>query len=64
MSMNQASPSGFEFPEHVRPDLRWNHSLGSFAAQLDDPFLAVGRLHRALTSFIRRTFRSSVPAGC
>ncbi len=34
-----------EVPAHVPPELVWNHSLTRFTAELDDPFIAGGRLH-------------------
>ncbi len=33
------------FPDYVPQELRWDHSLGEFAHEGDDPFLAVSRLH-------------------
>ncbi len=32
-------------PDHVPPELVWDHSLNRFTAELDDPFVAAGRLH-------------------
>jgi cytochrome P450 len=32
-------------PAHVPEKLIWNHRLNEFAAELDDPFIAAGRLH-------------------
>lgn len=33
-------------PDHVAPELVWNHSFDRFTAEGDDPFLAVSRMHR------------------
>ncbi len=33
------------FPDHVPPELRWDRSLGQFAHEGEDPFVAVSRLH-------------------
>jgi cytochrome P450 len=33
-------------PQHVPPELVWDHSFAEFLDQLDDPFLAGGRLHQ------------------
>jgi cytochrome P450 len=33
-------------PEHVPPELVWDHSFVDFLNELDDPFLAAGRLHQ------------------
>ncbi|KHK93172.1 cytochrome P450 [Novosphingobium malaysiense] len=32
------------FPDHVPPELRWDHSLEAFNSELDDPFMAAARL--------------------
>lgn len=32
-------------PEHVPPELVWNHSLEAFNHELDDPFVSAARLH-------------------
>lgn len=32
-------------PEHIPAELVWNHKLNDFTAELDDPFIAAGRLH-------------------
>jgi cytochrome P450 len=32
-------------PDHVPAALVWNHSFDAFTAELDDPFIAVSRLH-------------------
>jgi cytochrome P450 len=32
-------------PDHVPPELVWDHSLTAFNAELDDPFMAAARLH-------------------
>lgn len=32
-------------PSHIPAELVWDHSFDSFTAELDDPFLAVSRLH-------------------
>jgi len=32
-------------PSHIPAELVWDHSFDSFTAELDDPFLAIARLH-------------------
>jgi len=32
-------------PEHIPEELVWDHCLNDFTSELDDPFLAAGRLH-------------------
>jgi len=32
-------------PDHVPPELYWDHDLIAFTAELDDPFVAASRLH-------------------
>jgi cytochrome P450 len=44
----------FAFPDHVPPALRWDRSLREFAHELDDPFLAVSRLHEGPDIFYAR----------
>lgn len=36
---------GRTVPDHVPPELYWDHDINQFAAELDDPFLAVSRLY-------------------
>jgi cytochrome P450 len=50
------------FPDHVPPKLRWDHSLGEFAHELDDPFLAVSRLHDGPDIFYGRDTGHEIPA--
>jgi cytochrome P450 len=33
-------------PDHVPPELLWDHSLEDFTLELDDPFIAASRLHQ------------------
>lgn len=42
------------FPDHVPPELRWDHSLKEFAEEGDDPFIAVSRLHEGPDIFYAR----------
>lgn len=49
------------FPDHVPPDLRWDHSLGEFAHEGDDPFLAVSRLHDGPDIFYARDMSQNYP---
>ena len=49
------------FPDHVPPDLRWDHSLRDFARELDDPFLAVCRLHDGPDIFYARDMSQERP---
>lgn len=53
--------SGFVFPEHVPPHLRWDHSLRTYAQELDDPFLAVSRLHEGPDIFYARDMSQERP---
>lgn len=41
--MDIEATAGFA-PDHVPPELRWDHSLAEFNSQLDDPFMAASRL--------------------
>lgn len=34
------------FPPHVPEELRWDHDIDRYAAELDDPFLGAARLHQ------------------
>lgn len=34
-----------EVPSHVPPELVWNRSFSEYLSELDDPYLAAGRLH-------------------
>lgn len=52
----------FHFPNHVPLELRWDHSLGEFAHELDDPFLAVSRLHDGPDIFFARDASLERPA--
>ena len=38
------APELVRFPNHVPPELRWDHSLYEFTSELDDPFMAASRL--------------------
>lgn len=49
------------FPDHVPPGLRWDHSLREFAHELDDPFLAVCRLHDGPDIFYGRDVTQERP---
>jgi cytochrome P450 len=51
-----------EFPDHVPPELRWDHSLREFAHELDDPFLAVSRLHKGPDIVFARDATQERPA--
>jgi cytochrome P450 len=39
------TPEVSNAPDHVPPELVWNHSFDAFTAEGDDPFVAVSRLH-------------------
>jgi cytochrome P450 len=41
-------------PDHVPPELRWDHSLAEFNSELDDPFLAAARLYNGPPVFWAR----------
>jgi cytochrome P450 len=43
-----------QIPEHVPPELFWDHDLEAFCSELDDPFLAGGRLHDGPDVFFAR----------
>lgn len=43
--MASAQASEHKAPDHVPPELIWNHSIDAFNRELDDPFLAASRLH-------------------
>lgn len=43
--MSTADKSEITLPKHVPETLFWNHSYDAYAAEGDDPYLAVGRLH-------------------
>ena len=49
------------FPDHVPPELRWDNSLGEFAHDGDDPFLAVSRLHDGPDVFFARDVSQGIP---
>lgn len=36
---------GVRVPDHVPPELVWNHDVDSFVREMDDPYLAAARLH-------------------
>jgi cytochrome P450 len=56
------NPQGeFTFPAHVLPELRWNHSMRSYAHELADPFLAVSRLHDGPDIFYARDMSQERP---
>lgn len=42
--MSREKASEIEVPDHVPPELVWNHSLNEFTAELEDPYLAGARL--------------------
>jgi len=58
--MATAAPE-FAFPDHVPPELRWNHSLGEYAHDGDDPFLAVSRLHDGPDILYSRDVSQQIP---
>ena len=43
--MTSQELSKLKVPDHVPPELVWDHSLDDFNRELDDPFLAASRLH-------------------
>lgn len=43
--MPKVAPNQEKFPSHVPEELIWDKSIDQFASELDDPFLAVCRLH-------------------
>jgi len=43
--MKTITPPQPKTPAHVPPHLVWDHSLGAFCRELDDPFVAASRLH-------------------
>lgn len=43
--MGISTPTKAKIPEHVPDELVWNHSLNDFMSELDDPYIAGGRLH-------------------
>ena len=51
---NNQNSGPFAFPDHVPAALRWDNSLRTFAHELDDPFLAVSRLHDGPDMFYAR----------
>ncbi len=53
--------AGAVFPDHVPPELRWDHSLRDFALELDDPFMAVCRLHEGPDIFYARDISQERP---
>ncbi len=50
------------FPDHVPEELRWDHSLGEFAHEGDDPFVAVSRLHDGPDIIFARDASHEIPA--
>jgi len=49
-------------PEHVPPELMWDHSLAEFNSELDDPFIAASRLLDGPPLFFARDGAQSTPA--
>jgi len=43
--MHSSKVPAVEVPAHVPQELVWPHRLNEFASELDDPFVAAGRLH-------------------
>jgi cytochrome P450 len=43
--MGAESKTAERIPAHVPPELVWNNSFDAFTAQLDDPYIAISRLH-------------------
>lgn len=43
--MGSSNTSAAKVPDHVPEELVWHHSLNEFTSELDDPFIAGGRLH-------------------
>lgn len=43
--MNVTAAMQVERPDHVPPQLVWNHKFQDFAFEGDDPFIAISRLH-------------------
>ena len=50
-------------PDHVPPELRWDHSLAEHNSELDDPFLAASRLLAGPPLFWARDAVQGRPAG-
>lgn len=58
----QTSPaSAFAFPPHVPEELRWDNSIGEYAAEGDDPFVSVSRLHDGPDIFYARDISQQNP---
>jgi cytochrome P450 len=55
-------PELVRFPDHVPPQLRWDHSLREFAMEGGDPFLAVSRLFDGPDVFYARDATQGQPA--
>lgn len=43
--MSSSNSPAMKTPDHVPEELVWNHRLNEFTSELDDPFIAAGRLH-------------------
>jgi cytochrome P450 len=43
--MTAREASSARAPDHVPPELVWDHDFAAFLSELDDPYLAAGRLH-------------------
>lgn len=43
--MGSSTAAVANVPDHVPEELVWDHRLNDFTAELDDPFVAAGRLH-------------------
>ncbi len=43
--MSAESKTAERIPAHVPAELVWNHSFDKFTAELDDPYIAISRLH-------------------
>lgn len=56
-----ATAPEFAFPDHVPETLRWDHAMGEYARDLDDPFEAVARLHDGPEIFYARIISQATP---
>lgn len=45
MAIANTHPQSDKVPDHVPPELVWNHDFDEFNHELDDPYLASARLH-------------------
>lgn len=43
--MGNSTTASAKVPDHVPEELVWDHCLNDFTSELDDPFVAAGRLH-------------------